>query len=153
MKRTGWGWGSLAAMMALAAILAAPLRADLKAALAEPNLEKRSKLALDNAEASYQAVRAAYEKGDNTQVAAAANEIVESLDLAHTSLTATGKDPRKSPKWFKRAEIETRDLLRRLSGFQQQMSFEDRPLLDPAKAKLQQVHDNLLVGLMEGKHK
>ena len=63
------------------------------------------------------------------QVAASAREIVESVDLAYTSLTATGKDPRKSPKWFKRGEIETRDLLRRLSSFQDQMSFDDRPLL------------------------
>lgn len=151
--RTGWRWNALAAGVALAAALGAPARADLKQALAEPNLEKRSKLALDNAETAYQTLRAAYEKGDNAQVSAAAKEIEESVDLAHTSLTGTGKDPRKSPKWFKRAEIETRDLLRRLTGFQQQMSFDDRPMLDPAKARLQQVHDSLLVGLMEGKRK
>ena len=144
---------ALAAAVALAGALAAPVRADLKAAMAEPNLEKRSKLALDNAEEAYKAVRSAYETGDNARVSEAAKEMLESIDLAYTSLTGTGKDPRKNPKWFKRAEIETRDLLRRLTGFQEQMSFDDRPLLDPAKAKLQQVHDNLLVGLMEGKHK
>jgi hypothetical protein len=149
----GRRWRALAAAIVLAGTLAAPLRADLKAALAERDLEKRSKLALDNAEEAYKAVRAAYETGDNVRVTAAAGEIVESVDLAYTSLTGTGKDPRRSPKWFKRAEIETRDLLRRLSGFQEQMSFDDRPLLDSAKAKLLQVHDSLLVGLMEGKHK
>jgi len=153
MTRTGRRWQTVAIMVALAGVLAIPARADLKAAMAEPNLEKRSKLALENAEAAYHAVRDAYEKGDNAQVAAAAKEIVESIDLAYTSLTETGKDPRKSPKWFKRAEIETRDLSRRLSSFQEQMSFDDRPLLDGAKAKLQEVHDHLLVGLMEGKHK
>jgi hypothetical protein len=150
---TGRRWQALAAAVAMAGALAVPLRADLKAALAEHDLEKRSKLALDNAEEAYKAVRAAYETGDTARVSAAAREILESVDLAYTSLTETGKDPRRSPKWFKRAEIETRDLLRRLSGFQEQMSFDDRPLLDPAKTKLQQVHDNLLVGLMEGKHK
>ena len=91
-----------------------PLRADLKPALAEPNLEKRSKLALDNAAAVYQAARSAYEKGDNDRAAAAVAEIQESVDLAYKSLTETGKNPRKSPKWFKKAEIETRDLLRKL---------------------------------------
>jgi hypothetical protein len=149
--RTGWGWAL--ATLALTGALAAPLRADLKAALAEPNLDKRSKLALDNAEADYQAIRADYQKGDNAQVSAEARELVESIGLAYTSLQETGKDPRKSPKWFKRAEIETRDLLRRLTDFQQEMGFDDRPLLEPAKAKLQQVHDSLLMGLMEGKHK
>jgi len=152
MTRTGRRWHALAVLV-LAGMTAASLRADLKAALAEPNLEKRSKLALDTAEDAYKAVRSAYEKGDNAQVAAAAKELVESVDLAYTSLTGTGKDPRKSPKWFKKAEIETRDLLRRLSSFQEQMSFDDRPMLDAAKAKLQEVHDHLLVGLMEGKHK
>ena len=46
-----------------------------------------------------------------------------------------------------------RDLLRKLDGFQQQMSFSDRPLLDKVKATVQQVHDDLLQGLMQGKKK
>ena len=129
------------------------LRADLKQAMAEPNLEKRSKLALDNASAAYQTARSAYDSGENEKVSTAAVEIIESVDLAYTSLMKTGKDPRKSPKWFKQAEIETRSLLRRIETFQQQMNFSDRDLLDKTKAKVQQVHDDLLVGLMEGKHK
>ena len=39
------------------------------------------------------------------------------------------------------------------AGFQQEMDFSDRPMLDKVKTKLQQVHDDLLVGLMEGKKK
>ena len=132
---------------------AGSVRADLKQALAEPNLEKRSKLALDNAEAAYQGARAAYEKGDNAKVAADLSELVESVELAYKSLNETGKDPRKSPKWFKRAEIQTRDLLRKINSFQQEMDFSDRPLADKAKTTIQQVHDNLLMGLMEGKPK
>ena len=129
------------------------LRADLKQALAEPNLEKRSKLALDNAVAAYQAARTAYQNGENDRVAANITEIQESVDLANTALNQTGKNPRKSPKWFKKAEIETRDLLRKLESFQQEMSFTERPMLDKAKARVQEVHDSLLLGLMEGKKK
>jgi hypothetical protein len=125
----------------------------LKPAQAEPNLEKRSKLAMDNAETAFQTMKAAYEKGDNSQVATAAAEIQESVELAYTSLTQTGKDPRRSPKWFKRAEIGTRDLLRRLDAFQHDMSFSDREILDGVKASVQQAHDKLLMGLMEGKHR
>jgi hypothetical protein len=134
-------------------MLAAPLRADLRRAMAEVNLEKRSQLAMDNAVTAYKDARAAYDKGDMDAVAVSVKEIEESVDLAWQALTKTGKDPRKSPKWFKKAEIETRDLLRRLDAFEQEMSFSDRPLLDQAKAKVTQVHDDLLVGLMEGKHK
>jgi hypothetical protein len=128
-------------------------RADLKQALAEPNLEKRSKLALDNAAIAFTALREAYQKGNNEQVEAYAAEIGESVDLAYTSLEQTGKNPRKSPKWFKQAEIDTRTLLRKLEGFQQDMNFADRQLLDKVKARVQEVHDELLTGLLEGKNK
>jgi hypothetical protein len=132
---------------------AGSLHADLKQAMAEPNLEKRSKLALENAESAYAAARTAYQKGNNSQTAADISEMVKSVNLAYDSLNATGKDPRKSPKWFKRAEIETRNLLRKINDFQDEMDYSDRPLLDKAKATVQQVHDNLLMGLMEGKRK
>ena len=133
--------------------LTSVLSADLKRALAEPNLEKRCGLALANAAAAYEQARAAYERGDNPQVAASADEILESVRLAHTSLTATGKDPRESPKWFKRAEIDTRNLLRKLDSFQNGMSFSDRSVLDKARATVQLVHDDLLTGLLQGKKK
>ena len=139
--------------LAILLSVAAPLHADLKRALAESNLEKRSQLALDNARAEYLAARAAYEKGDNDQVAAAITEMQQSVELAYTSLTQTGKDPRRSPRYFKKAEIDTRDLLRKLEAFDQEMSFQERPMLEKAKASIQKVHDDLLVGLMEGKHK
>ena len=132
---------------------AVPARADLKAALAEPDLEKRSGLALENASDALKAVRQSYDQNDNVLVAALANEIEQSVDLAQTSLQQTGKDPRNHPKWFKRAEITTRDLLRRLETAQQQMSYADRPLLDKVKAQVTKVHDDLLLGLMEGKKK
>jgi hypothetical protein len=147
VRKRSW----LAAALVLG--LAGTLPADLGPAKAEPNLEKRSKLALDNAEQALTAARAAYNKGDNAQVSALAAEIGESVDLANTSLRETGKNPRKSPKWFKRAEIVTRDLLRRLDAFQQEMNVADRPMLDALKAKVQKVHDSLLLGVMEGKQK
>jgi hypothetical protein len=128
-------------------------RAELKAALAEPDLEKRSGLALDNASDALKAVRKAYDKDDNALVTALTDEIERSVDLAQTSLQQTGKDPRNHPKWFKKAEIATRDLLRRLDTLQQEMSYADRPLLDKVKAHILKVHDELLLGLMEGKHK
>jgi hypothetical protein len=127
--------------------------ADLDQARAEPNLEKRSKLALDNAVAALKEAREAYKAGDMQKVNAKASEVQESAELAFTSLVKTGKDPRKSPKWFKRAEIESRDLLRSIETLEHDMSFDDRVILEKAKQKVQQVHDDLLTGLMEGKRK
>lgn len=142
-----------AAALALWLCATAPARADLKAALAEPDLEKRSGLALDNASDALKAARKAYEENDNAGVSASVAEIGQSVDLAQTSLQKTGKDPRNHPKWFKKAEIEMRDLLRRLDTWQQQMSYSDRAQIDPLKAHIQKVHDEILDGLMEGKHK
>ena len=127
--------------------------ADLKQIQAEPNLEKRSRLALDNAAAVLQSAREAYRNGENEKMAALVNEVHDSVALAYTSLQQTNKDPRRSPKWFKYAEVSTRDLLRRIGAFQDEMSFGERPALDKLKEKTQQVHDDLLLGLMEGKKK
>jgi hypothetical protein len=129
------------------------LRADLKAALNEHDLGRRSKLALENATVCLKAAREAYQRGDNAGVAAAAKELEESVDLAWDSLQSTGKNPRNSPKWFKQAEITTRDLLKKLETLQRDLGFEDRPMLEKAKVRVQKVHDDLLLGLMEGKHK
>jgi hypothetical protein len=126
------------------------MHADLKRAMAEPNLEKRSGLALDNALLALKSARAAYDKGDNDEVSKITAEVLESVDLAATSLEQSGKNPRRSAA-FKKAEISTRDLSRRIQDFQDQMSFVDRPLLDKVKARVQQVHEQLLLGVMEGK--
>ena len=134
-------------------LLSGVLRADLEQAKAEPNLGKRSALALDHAFDALTQARDAYAKGDNAQVQKWATEIQESVTLAETSLHETGKNPRKNPKWFKRAESSTRDLLRRVDAFQQSMDVTDRPVLDALKVKIQQVHDDLLEGVLEGKQK
>ena len=147
------GTRTILLLLALGLVSAASLPADLKAALAERDLGKRSKLALDNAGSALKAAREAYQKDDNPALAAAALEMEESVSLAWDSLESTGKNPRKSPRWFKQAEIETRNLLKKLDSLQHDFGFEDRPVLDKAKARLQKVHDDLLTGLMEGKSK
>jgi len=147
------GWTAALALLLACGIAAPDLRADLKAALAESDLGRRSKLALDNAQAALQAARSAYREGDLEKTGAALKEIRESVELAYQSLNDTHKNPRKSPHWFKNAELVTRDLLRRLDTFDRDMGYDDRPMLKPVEDKVQQVHDDLLLGLMEGKPK
>jgi hypothetical protein len=127
-------------------------QADLKRALAEPNLEKRSVLAMDNAAAALKAARAAYDKGDNDESVKIIAEVLESVDLAANSLKESGKNPRRSDA-FKKAEIATRDLARRIDSFSDNMSYTDRGLLDKLKTRVQEVHEELLLGVMEGKKK
>jgi hypothetical protein len=138
--------------LALLLFAGGELRADLKRALAEPNLEKRSGLALDNASVALKAARAAYDKGDTDEAAKDIAELLESVDLAANSLDQSGKNPRRSD-WYKKAEISTRDLSRRIESFQDDMSYSDRTMLEKLKARVQRVHEELLLGVMEGKKK
>ncbi len=145
--------GCWLALVVLACTTGVSRADDLAQARAEPNLEKRARLALAESDAALADARSDYQRGDTDKVKADAARIVDSVDLAYTSLDQTGKNPRKSPRWFKYAEIQTRGLLRKLDTLQRDMSFADRPLLDKTKAEVQRVHDNLLMGLMEGKPK
>lgn len=142
-------------VLALSLILVAGgvVWAGLDGIRAEPNLERRSALAMDNAVAALKEAREAYGAGDLKKTAAKIEEVQESVELMFLSLTQTNKDPRRSPKWFKRAEIQSRDLLRSMDTLQHDMNFEDRALLDKTKEKVQEIHDDLLTGLMEGKRK
>jgi hypothetical protein len=134
----------------VAAIGIACFAGDLSHIRSEPNLEKRSGLALQNALAAYQATRTAYDAGDADSVRSSIDEIEESVKLAYNSLRATGKNPRKSSKLFKKAEADTRDLMRRLDGLQQRMEVQDRALLDGVRELVQGVHDHLFLGLTQG---
>ena len=131
----------------------APLAADLTQVQAEPNLEKRSRFALENAERALQASRQAYTAGDVKQAGAMLKELGESVELAEKSLDESGKNPIKSPKYFKSAEIKTGSLVRRIDAFSRDMSFEDRPMADKIKEQVQATHDRLLQGIMVGKKK
>jgi hypothetical protein len=84
--------------MLLAAISAASLPTDLAQVKAEPNLEKRSKLALDYAEQALKNARSAYGNGDNAKTTAQITQVREAVEIAEQSLKETGKNPRKSPK-------------------------------------------------------
>ena len=74
------------------------------------------------------------------------------MALADSTLKQTGKNPSRSPQHFKYAELRTRDLLRKLDGFRDDMSVADRPALERVIATVQKIHDALLEGIM-GKKK
>ncbi len=141
-------WIRISALLCACA-LALPLWADLASVKAERKPEKRAEKALDNAQEAFKHARNAYmQKGDMNQTAASLDELMQSVQLAYDSLMETGKNPSKSPKHFKKAEIRTRELLRRLADFRDQMSALDRDGIDKIRASIQKIHDELLAGIM-----
>jgi len=125
---------------------------DLASVKQEPNLERRSEMALDNAGSAITACGEAYKSGDLERTKAEATEIEESVTLALDSLNETGKDARRHPKYFKHAELATRQLIRRLDGLIESMSSADRPLLLYVRDRVSDIHDQLLGDVMKKKN-
>ena len=138
-------WAVLAAGIPIA-------RADLATVRAEPNLEKRSRLALEHADKTLDAARQSYREGDWAKAQAGLEEVRQAAELALESLLECGKDAAKGSKYFKSAEIRTRELVRKLEAFRQQVSYDEQPPVEKVKAVVQKVHDDILDGIMGKKH-
>ncbi len=133
------------------AVVAVALASGLDNVKLEPNLEKRSRLALENANTAIDGARQAYTSGDFAHLTAELAQVRESVNVCLEALDATGKDARKSPKAFKRAELQIRELLRRLKSLDNDVSVEDRPEVQKTEQRLQEVHDELISRIMSKK--
>lgn len=131
------------------ALLILCLAFDLAAIKLEPNLERRSELALGNASAAMDVARDA--SSDEAKLKAALTELRESVDLAYQSLVDSGKSARRSPKFFKRAELKTRELMRRLEGLAQAVDADDRVFVESVRDRVSKVHDDLIQDIMQKK--
>ena len=123
---------------------------DMAAVKSEPDPEKRSELALMNADRAIDAARQAYKDGDDQAAQSAIQEVGESVELSYDALVHAHKAPRKS-KYYKSAELKVRALMRRLTSFRDEVSFESRQSVEAVIKKLSDVHDELLDGIMSKK--
>jgi hypothetical protein len=124
--------------------------ADLAALKSEPDLNRRSELALINADEKIDQARQAYQAGNESAEEAAILEVAESVTLSYEALGQTHGAPRKS-RYYKRAELKVTALMRRLSAFRDEVSFDFRPRVEAALKKLSDVHDELLSDIMSRK--
>jgi hypothetical protein len=131
------------------ALLACPAQ-DLSAVKSEPDPEKRSDRALDAAERNLGVARDTYAAGDYKTALTGLDEIRAAVDLSRQSLADSHRNPRKS-KYYKRAELRTRELARHLEEFARESSVEDRPSIEALVQHVNQVHDELLSGILEKK--
>lgn len=124
--------------------------ADVASLKSEPDLNRRSELALMNADAKIDEARMAYQAGNEAAEQADIQEVADSVALSYDSLEQTHEAPRKS-KYYKRAELKVSALMRRLSAFRDEVSFDFRPRVDDALKKLSDIHDELLSDIMSRK--
>jgi hypothetical protein len=123
---------------------------DIAAVRAEPDSDKRSELALVNADHQLDHARQTYQGGDQGAAEAALKEVSESVDVCYDALQESHTPPRKS-KYYKRAELKLQALLRRLNGFREDSGFEMQPAVDAVVKKVSEVHDRLIADIMSKK--
>ncbi|MBM3774070.1 MAG: hypothetical protein FJW37_02815 [Acidobacteria bacterium] len=138
-------------LLGLALLSTGFLSADLEKVKAEPNAEKRSRAALDHAAQAFKLARQQYGSGDLRRTESLLDEMLAAVELADSSLRSTGKDARRSPKHFKKAEIELRELLRKLDNFEQDLAVEDRYLTSRPRERIRHLHEELLLGILGGR--
>src|SRR6185295_11973769 len=125
---------------------------DLAAIRLEPNLEKRSDLALDHAKVALDAARDAEAAGEEDKLKAALKDALDSVELSWNSLQETGKYARNN-NGFKKAEVRTREMLRRLDGLRDLAAFEDKAEVEKVRTRVAEVHDDLIRKIMGKKEK
>jgi len=124
--------------------------ADVAALKAEPDLEKRSELALAEADQEIDTARKAYSDGDEKAGAAALEDLTMAVNLSYDALQHAHTPPRKS-KYYKRAELKVRALMRRLASLRDEVGFETRPIVENAIKKISDVNDLLVADIMSKK--
>jgi hypothetical protein len=124
--------------------------ADIAALKSEPDLEKRSELALAEADQEVDGARKAYSSGDEKATAAALDEVAMAVDVSYDALAHAHTAPRNS-KYYKRAELKVRALIRRLTSFRDEVGVDARPPVENAIKKLSEVNDQLIADIMSKK--
>jgi len=123
---------------------------DIAALKSEPDLEKRSELALGNADQQIDEARKAYSAGDQKAAGAALDELAADVDLSYDALQHARTAPRKS-KYYKQAELKVRALTRRLASFRDEVGFDARAQVETVIKKLSDIHDQLIADIMSKK--
>jgi hypothetical protein len=114
----------------------------------QPNLEQQARLSLDKADKALTEARQAYARHELDLTKALVKEVQADVEAAQAALTETGKDARRKPKQFKYGEVKTREMLKHITAFEDEMDLDDREILAPARASVQEVHDAWLLGIM-----
>jgi hypothetical protein len=139
---------TLAALLALA--WAGAARADLAKVRAETRPVQRARMAMDNAHDQVDRASKSYRAGGLTAARAALDEVPGSVELAKQSLDETGRNPRNFNE-YKKLELKTAALLKKLGALVESMSFQEREELKPMLDTLYKIHDDTLMAIMEGK--
>jgi hypothetical protein len=92
-----------------------------------------------------------YAEGDVEKGEASLKEMLSLSEHAYDDLFSTKRDPRSKPAGFKESEILMRQFARKLDDLRQTLPFDDRAPVEKALARVRDMHEDLLLGLMRVK--
>jgi len=139
-------------LFSLFLLLAPPPPVSLEQVKAEPNPERRARLAIDYAAATERNAEAAYAKGDLDATGAMLRNTSQAMEIARDSLIASGKKPGRNPGAYKYGEQRSQELLVRLGDLERKMDEAERQVIEGPVAAIQEIHDAWFEGIM-GKNK
>jgi hypothetical protein len=92
-----------------------------------------------------------YADGDAEKGEAGLKDMMALSEQAYADLFSTKRDPRSKPAGFKDAELLMRQFARKLEDLRHTLSIDDRAPVDKALARVRDMHEDLLLGLMRVK--
>lgn len=110
--------------------------------------EKRSREALVFARTQFDRALDMYGAYDTTGGKGALQLVADAVEMAVDSLRSTGKHPRRHPRHFKRAEIQTRKLLEQLREARGKAHLQDQADFDGPIDRIEDLNATLLLGIM-----
>ncbi|MDX2267466.1 MAG: hypothetical protein NW208_05125 [Bryobacter sp.] len=113
--------------------------------------EKAYQDALIRADQAVDSARKANDEGNFDKVKEKLTEVAVEVESVLATLEAMPKPAYKNGKNYKRAELQTRSLLRRVDAIVQDTGFEEREALKPIRERVNAVHEKLLLGVMSKK--
>jgi len=126
--------------------------ADLDAAKKEPDPLKRSEMALTVAAEALKDARALPTEGGSVgDLQKDMDIVVAGVELSLQALRDTGKRPNKLAKYYKRGELQTREMIKHLENLVDALAYDNRPPAEKARDRLVVLHDEFLFGVMSGK--
>ncbi len=118
-----------------------------QALMGDINLErdpvKRSDLALNLADESFDNARDFYQKGAVEKGDAALENMTNALNVCVQSLAITNK-----ARFYKKAELKVAYLQRRMGTLVEDLGVQERGWAEQTKRKLEEIHDKILDGVM-----
>jgi hypothetical protein len=140
--------GAAILLLCVTAVAAPPPLPTFDQIKAEANAERRARLAIDFALLAERDAEGTYTRGELDVVRDQLKTVREAMELAQSSLEASHKSPGRNPAPYKYAELKSKELLVRMGDLEKKMDSEERDIIGPPIARIQEIHDAWFEGIM-----